>query len=130
MASYWGFYCDSLNHCSRVISVPQTRIFLGRVAVVYWYTGPRDRLGAGRDAIPCRPLYLYSTDRVVHNSCLGDRIFAQTQDHEMAFCIPENKIGEIMEGLEGTHKTGVRYPIPSFLRYTGEFPPQYDKVSD
>ena len=62
--------------------------------------------------------------------CLGDRIFAQTQDHEMAFTIPKNRVSEIMEGLEGTHKSGVRYPIPSFLRYTGEFPPQYDKVSE
>lgn len=60
--------------------------------------------------------------------CYGDRIFAQTQDHEMAFAIPKNRIGEIIDGLEGTHKGGVRYPIPSFLRYSGEFPPNYAKV--
>jgi hypothetical protein len=30
--------------------------------------------------------------------------------------------------LEGTHKGGVRYPIPSFLRYTGEFPEHYKKA--
>lgn len=62
--------------------------------------------------------------------CYGDRIYAQTQDHEMAFAIPFSRILEIVEGLEGTHKGGVRYPIPSFLRYTGEFPPQYAKVAD
>jgi uncharacterized protein (DUF169 family) len=62
--------------------------------------------------------------------CYGDRIYAQTQDHEMAFAIPFNRIPEIVDGLEGTHKGGVRYPIPSFLRYTGEFPPQYAKVAD
>ena len=60
--------------------------------------------------------------------CLGDRVFAQTQDHEMAFSIPVNRVQEIIQGLEGTHKGGVRYPIPSFLRYTGEFPEHYTKV--
>jgi uncharacterized protein (DUF169 family) len=60
--------------------------------------------------------------------CYGDRIFAQTQDHEMAFTIPKNRIEEIIVGLEGTHNGGIRYPIPSYLRYTGEFPPQYSKV--
>jgi uncharacterized protein (DUF169 family) len=62
--------------------------------------------------------------------CYGDRIFAQTQDHEMAFSIPKNRFGEIIEGLEGTHNGGVRYPIPSFLRYSGEFPPHYAKVTE
>jgi uncharacterized protein (DUF169 family) len=62
--------------------------------------------------------------------CYGDRIFAQTQDHEMAFSIPTSRVGEIIDGLEGTHKGGVRYPIPSFLRYTGEFPEQYRKAVD
>ena len=60
--------------------------------------------------------------------CYGDRIFAQTQDHEMAFSIPISRVEEIIDGLEGTHKGGVRYPIPSFLRYTGEFPEHYRKA--
>jgi uncharacterized protein (DUF169 family) len=62
--------------------------------------------------------------------CYGDRIFAQTQDYEMAFSIPISRVEEIVDGLEGTHKGGVRYPIPSFLRYTGEFPEQYRKAVD
>lgn len=62
--------------------------------------------------------------------CYGDRIFAQTQDSEMAFSIPKNRIEEIISGLAGTHKVGVRYPIPAYLRYTGQFPPSYTKVSD
>ena len=61
--------------------------------------------------------------------CYGDRIFAQTQDHELAFSIPVNRVEEIIEGLEGTHKGGVRYPVPAFLRYTGEFPEHYAKVT-
>jgi len=35
----------------------------------------------------------------------------------------------MIEGLEGTHKGGVRYPIPAFLRYTAQYPPHYDKLS-
>jgi uncharacterized protein (DUF169 family) len=62
--------------------------------------------------------------------CYGDRIFAQTQDHEMAFSIPISRVEEIIDGLEGTHKGGVRYPIPSFLRYTGEFPEHYRRAVD
>jgi hypothetical protein len=46
----------------------------------------------------------------------------------MAFSIPADRVEEIIEGLEGTQKGGVRYPIPSFLRYTGEFPENYMKV--
>jgi uncharacterized protein (DUF169 family) len=62
--------------------------------------------------------------------CNGDRIFAQTQDHEMAFSIPRDRAAEIVAGLAGTHKGGLRYPIPSFLRYTGVFPPQYTNVAE
>ena len=62
--------------------------------------------------------------------CYGDRIFAQTQDHEMAFSIPINRVEEIIEGLASTHRGGVRYPIPSFLRYTGEFPDHYKRVEE
>ena len=61
--------------------------------------------------------------------CYGDRIFAQTQDHEMAFSIPIGRVEELVEGLAGTQKGGVRYPMPSFLRYTGEFPEQYTRVA-
>jgi uncharacterized protein (DUF169 family) len=43
--------------------------------------------------------------------CNGDRIFAQTQDDEMAFTIPQGKIQEIAEGLERTQRAGIRYPI-------------------
>jgi len=60
--------------------------------------------------------------------CYGDRVFAQTEDGEMGFSIPAGQIDAIIEGLEGTHKGQVRYPIPSFLRYTGAFPEHYLKL--
>ena len=62
--------------------------------------------------------------------CLGDRIFGQTQDHEMAFAIPWSKVPGLLEGLEGTHRGGVRYPIPNYLRYTPQFPPTYQKLQE
>ncbi len=60
--------------------------------------------------------------------CLGDRIFGQTQDHEMAFTMPFAMADDLAEGLEGTYKGGVRYPIPHFLRYTPQFPPTYQEL--
>jgi uncharacterized protein (DUF169 family) len=62
--------------------------------------------------------------------CLGDRIFGQTQDHEMAFTLPWSLVGDFLEGLEGTYKGGVRYPIPHYLRYTPEFPASYRKLQE
>ncbi|MFQ6015270.1 MAG: DUF169 domain-containing protein [Anaerolineae bacterium] len=62
--------------------------------------------------------------------CYGDRIFGQTEEHEMAFSLLPEKMGEIVEGFEGTHKGGIRYPIPSYLRYTAEFPPQYARLEE
>jgi MtaA/CmuA family methyltransferase len=57
--------------------------------------------------------------------CSGDRIFGQTQDHEMAFTIPWNQMEEIVEGLRGTHNGGIRYPITQFLEYEAKLPPKY-----
>jgi len=60
--------------------------------------------------------------------CYGDRIFGQTGDDEMAFAWPWSWSAELLKGLEGTHQGGVRYPVPSFLRYTGDFPETYEKL--
>ncbi len=62
--------------------------------------------------------------------CMGDRIFAHTQDHEMAFTFPWSMASAVVEGLEGTHRAGLRYPIPDFLRYTPEFPPSYKNLQE
>jgi MtaA/CmuA family methyltransferase len=61
--------------------------------------------------------------------CSGDRIFGQTQDHEMAFTIPYARIEEVMEGLRGTHKGGIRYPITQFMEYEPKLPPKYMEVN-
>lgn len=62
--------------------------------------------------------------------CYGDRVFGQANDDEMAFAFPWSRVEELVEGLEGTHKGGVRFPIPSFVRYSGEFPPSYKKLDE
>lgn len=60
--------------------------------------------------------------------CYGDRIYGHTEDHEMAFSFPWAWAAEVVSGLQGTHRGGVRYPIPSWLRYTGEFPETYRRL--
>ena len=50
----------------------------------------------------------------------GDRVWATTQDHEMAYAIPSSHLKDLVEGLAKTHEKGIRYPIPSFLRYQPE----------
>jgi len=60
--------------------------------------------------------------------CYGDRIFGQTGDDEMAFAWPWSWTARILQCLEGTQQGGVRYPVPSFLRYTGDFPATYEKL--
>jgi MtaA/CmuA family methyltransferase len=61
--------------------------------------------------------------------CSGDRIFGQTQDHEMAFSIPWETMEEIIEGLRGTHQGGIRYPITQFMEYEAKLPPRYMEVN-
>ena len=50
----------------------------------------------------------------------GDRVWGSCQDHEMVMAIPAARLGEIVEGLEKTHQKGVRYPIPTYMRYSPE----------
>jgi MtaA/CmuA family methyltransferase len=57
--------------------------------------------------------------------CSGDRIFGQTQDHEMAFTIPWDRMEDVVEGLRGTHAGGIRYPITQFMEYEAKLPPRY-----
>jgi MtaA/CmuA family methyltransferase len=57
--------------------------------------------------------------------CSGDRIFGQTQDHEMAFTIPWDRMEDVVEGLRGTHAGGIRYPITQFMEYEAKLPPKY-----
>ncbi|MBW1928922.1 MAG: DUF169 domain-containing protein [Deltaproteobacteria bacterium] len=50
----------------------------------------------------------------------GDRVWATCQDHEVLMAIPAARLWEVVEGIELTHKKGIRYPIPSYIRYSPE----------
>jgi uncharacterized protein (DUF169 family) len=54
----------------------------------------------------------------------GDRVWAMVQDGEMAFTIPANQLDSVINGLEATHQTGIRYPIPVDIRHEPLFPGQ------
>jgi uncharacterized protein (DUF169 family) len=54
----------------------------------------------------------------------GDRVWAMVQDDEIAFAIPSNCLDSVIRGLEATHQTGVRYPIPVDIRHEPLFPGQ------
>lgn len=60
--------------------------------------------------------------------CCGDRIFGMTGDDEMAFTFPFAMGAEVVEGLEGTHAGGIRYPVPIYLRFQAEFPKSYQEL--
>jgi len=50
----------------------------------------------------------------------GDRVWATCQDYEMVMAIPAGRLAEVVEGLEKTHQKGIRYPIPTYMRYRPE----------
>jgi uncharacterized protein (DUF169 family) len=54
----------------------------------------------------------------------GDRVWAMVQDGEMAFTMPANWLDSVIRGLEATHQTGIRYPIPVDIRHEPLFPGQ------
>jgi uncharacterized protein (DUF169 family) len=54
----------------------------------------------------------------------GDRVWAMVQDGEMAFTIPADRLDSVIKGLEATHQTGIRYPIPVDIRHEPLFPGQ------
>lgn len=60
--------------------------------------------------------------------CYGDRIFGHAADDEMAFTFPWARREEVVRGLEGTHRGGVRYPIPVYQRFEPQFPPSYQEL--
>ena len=92
-----------------------------------WKSGGRlESTFAGRlDCVDEIIIPLQSGKPEVILPCNGVRIFAQTQDHEMAFSFPWSWSENIVAGLEGTHKGGVRYPIPTYLQYSPQYPKHY-----
>lgn len=61
----------------------------------------------------------------------GERVFAMTGDDELAFAIPQDKIQNVIEGIKGTHDSGVaRIPTPFFgITAQPKFPPSYKELA-
>jgi uncharacterized protein (DUF169 family) len=76
------------------------------------------------------------TRTILSNQCQfvvtggGDRAVAQAHDYEAAFAMPMSRAEAIVEGLEKTHRAGMRYPTPSFLTFQYEFPPDFSDLMD
>lgn len=47
-------------------------------------------------------------------------MFSTSRDHEMLMAVPASKPEDLVAGLEKTHQTGIRYPVPTYMRYTPE----------
>ncbi len=62
---------------------------------------------------------------VVEIPCLGDRRFAMTQDWELLVGIPARWLDRVAEGLEATHKAGIRYPVPFQMPEACDLPEPY-----
>jgi uncharacterized protein (DUF169 family) len=63
---------------------------------------------------------ILTNDLQIAFPCLGDRRFGMALDTDLIASIPLGIIDEIIEGMEKTHKSGTRYPIP-FQLSTPEF---------
>ncbi|MFX1502114.1 MAG: DUF169 domain-containing protein [Promethearchaeota archaeon] len=57
----------------------------------------------------------------------GDRVWGGVEDSEVMFSIPRNKLESIVEGLEATHKAGLRYPIPKYMNYKPGFQTSFEQ---
>ena len=59
----------------------------------------------------------------------GDRVWGGTQDHEVMFACPAEKLDTLMEGLEKTHAAGLRYPVPQYMNYEPGFQAKFEKAA-
>ncbi|MFX1574194.1 MAG: DUF169 domain-containing protein [Promethearchaeota archaeon] len=55
----------------------------------------------------------------------GDRVWGGAEESEVMFAIPNGKLDVIKEGLEATHKAGLRYPIPKYMNYEPGFQSEF-----
>ncbi|MFX1463909.1 MAG: DUF169 domain-containing protein [Promethearchaeota archaeon] len=57
----------------------------------------------------------------------GDRVWGGAEDSEVMFSIPKSKLEIVIDGLEKTHKAGLRYPIPKYMNYNPGFQTSFEK---
>ncbi len=108
---------------------PELIIVYGNPAQVQVMVEGLHKLWEGRPMISaCNSLVtitLLNNDHNIALPCPAEHQVAATQDDEMAYAIPFNKVDEMIKGLELLHKVGLRYPTPTFLQYQPFYPPAY-----
>jgi len=57
----------------------------------------------------------------------GDRVWGGVEDSEVMVSIPRTKLESVVEGLEATHKAGLRYPIPNYMNYNPGFQTSFER---
>ena len=57
----------------------------------------------------------------------GDHVWGGVEDSEVMFSIPKSKLEIVIDGLELTHKAGLRYPIPKYMNYNPGFQTSFEK---
>jgi len=57
----------------------------------------------------------------------GDRVWGGVEDSEIMFSIPKSKLEIVIDGLESTHKAGLRYPIPKYMNYNPGFQKSFEE---
>lgn len=57
----------------------------------------------------------------------GDRVWGGAQDAEVLFSCPAVCLETLMEGLEATHRAGLRFPIPAYMNYTPGFQADFEQ---
>jgi uncharacterized protein (DUF169 family) len=136
--------CDYLEQAGYVISplfkkdgAPEIAVIYGNPAQVLrlihaylWKRGGRMSTSTS-GAVDCADIVtqtLRTGESQYVLPCYGDRIFGGVSDDEIVFTIPRHQFSEIVDGLEGTFKAGIRYPIPQYLRFEGTFPAKYEAV--
>lgn len=132
--SYQGFLVAALE---RADFTPDVFAFYGNSAQVMrlvtaslWESGGRMESSA-QGRVDCADLVeraMLTGKSAYVLPCNGDRVFGMVQDSEMAFSAPWSAVDKLAEGLEATHKGGVRYPVPKQLTFLPVFPKTYDKL--
>ncbi|MDR0478050.1 MAG: DUF169 domain-containing protein [Desulfobulbaceae bacterium] len=61
---------------------------------------------------------------------IGDRIFSMTQDDEMVFSLPGDKLEMLIKGLEEAgRRVGARYPITFYQNFQPDFPSSHRELA-
>lgn len=88
----------------------------------------RDGPPAGEDLVPAIEREL--TTHLPRGACVRFDLDASFDTGWDLAAVRAEWRERLVSGLDGTHKGGVRYPVPNFLRYSPEFPAHYEKMKE